>query len=378
MKQIAWIIFASLAIITSAHSTGFDCEKAKSKIEKLICSDDDLPTLDDDLNSSYKMATKDKSQANAIRLAQKKWIKERDNCADVDCVKVAYENRIAELTSILESDEFDSGETKSPICLLCGSWNIDSATEKAGKGSHENWDDPIAEVLTVDNTSITIPYCGSYLYKISGSKVIVEDDDTKHHDLSMRLEKIEDSTSIPPCEGENWVLSAEVGAGQGSVSFKMSNASGETLTIDGWNPEGNDPDMGTTAYEGRKIRYDYLRSSKALKNISDEFFKINGNGRTRTFDLTRFRASAAAYCEDFISGGNTSTASGDNVVLECEQVVLDIKIDEFKSWHCESQSSQNSEKSACKFPAEAIRNFCEYDSQPGTRLANLQHIFCPL
>jgi uncharacterized protein YecT (DUF1311 family) len=80
-----------------AHSASFDCAKAATKVEKLICADAGLSKLDEDLNAAYKTALQDKKQSDSIKQAQKQWVKERDGCVDVDCVKRAYDIRLSAL-----------------------------------------------------------------------------------------------------------------------------------------------------------------------------------------------------------------------------------------------------------------------------------------
>lgn len=81
---------------TAAHSASFDCAKAGSKIEKMICTDSALSKLDQDLGTIFKSV---KTGDTEIVGAQKKWLRERRNtCQDIDCLLSAYKGRIDELT----------------------------------------------------------------------------------------------------------------------------------------------------------------------------------------------------------------------------------------------------------------------------------------
>jgi uncharacterized protein YecT (DUF1311 family) len=93
MKQLL-IIFAGLVLAVSAQAASFDCAKAGTKVEKLICADAGLSKLDEDLNAAYKAALKDEQQAEAIKQAQKQWLKERNSCVDANCVMNAYQERL--------------------------------------------------------------------------------------------------------------------------------------------------------------------------------------------------------------------------------------------------------------------------------------------
>lgn len=89
LSAISTLLFA-----LSAQAASFDCAKAGTKVEHIICDTPEISTLDDELSAAYKAALKDKRQAYAIRQAQKKWMKERNKCADAECVMGRYKERI--------------------------------------------------------------------------------------------------------------------------------------------------------------------------------------------------------------------------------------------------------------------------------------------
>jgi uncharacterized protein len=89
-----------LALSLPVQAASFDCAKAATKVEKLICGDAELSKLDDELAASYKTALKDNAQADAIKQAQKRWLKKRDDCQDAQCLKIAYQSRRRELASV--------------------------------------------------------------------------------------------------------------------------------------------------------------------------------------------------------------------------------------------------------------------------------------
>lgn len=98
MKRTIWIVLGWLMLGLNAHAASFDCAKAGTKVEKLICEDVELSKLDEELNAAYKAALKDQTQGDSIKQAQKKWMKERNGCADAACVKRAYEVRLQRLS----------------------------------------------------------------------------------------------------------------------------------------------------------------------------------------------------------------------------------------------------------------------------------------
>ncbi|MBI5250990.1 MAG: DUF1311 domain-containing protein [Desulfomonile tiedjei] len=75
----------------------FDCTKATSEVEKIICSDDELSRLDDSLSKAYQKALNTRIKDQIIE-SQRQWMKTvRYECKNAECLKKAYETRIKEL-----------------------------------------------------------------------------------------------------------------------------------------------------------------------------------------------------------------------------------------------------------------------------------------
>lgn len=88
-----------LLLMTSAHAASFDCGKATSKVEKIICEDPALSSLDEELGRVYQKALSDSSNATQLIARQKQWLKDgRNKCGDRTCLKLMYPNRIYELS----------------------------------------------------------------------------------------------------------------------------------------------------------------------------------------------------------------------------------------------------------------------------------------
>ena len=102
MKRSIFVILSFL-LSSAAEAASFDCEKAVTKIEKLICSSAELSLLDEELGSSYRSVleiytVEDKTRAVA---EQRQWLKQTRNiCADKTCLINVYNARISELKSI--------------------------------------------------------------------------------------------------------------------------------------------------------------------------------------------------------------------------------------------------------------------------------------
>ena len=74
----------------------FDCAKASTNAEKLVCSDDELARLDNELANAYKNARNSLDNASKKQLTneQKSWLKTYNQCTDKECVKYHLQMRI--------------------------------------------------------------------------------------------------------------------------------------------------------------------------------------------------------------------------------------------------------------------------------------------
>lgn len=147
MKCILYL-FGSLIVALPAPAASFDCAKAGTKVEKLICGDAGLSKLDDELTAAYKTALQDGKQADAIKQAQKQWMKVRNDCDDVACVKKAYEARLSSLAAVYTSTD-DSAATKQ------------SDKDNSQNGQHYHFQ------LT---KGAGIPVCDAYLERLNTTK----------------------------------------------------------------------------------------------------------------------------------------------------------------------------------------------------------------
>lgn len=79
----------------------FDCGKAASKIERLICSSPETASADVRLAKAYATAKAKSTDVNALKAQQVDWMKsERNVCADAACLLKVTEDRIQKLSSL--------------------------------------------------------------------------------------------------------------------------------------------------------------------------------------------------------------------------------------------------------------------------------------
>lgn len=137
-------LLALTALLTTALVDGaagqtkgpaFDCSKASSTVEKLVCSDEALAALDRQLDGVYKaaMAKASDDMPAFLRTEQRGWVKGRDECWKAqgedspvflteswiatsvrDCVEGQYKMRISELQV-----EYQLAPERKPAFFAC-------------------------------------------------------------------------------------------------------------------------------------------------------------------------------------------------------------------------------------------------------------------
>lgn len=117
-------VVGALALLpSSAIAQSFDCRKATTAVEKMICADRELSTLDEQMARAFSDARK---QVAANVIAQVAWLRDiRNRCASVDCLKNAYRMRIAALEKLNPAPALS-------IDAWAGEWT------RVGDGQHES------------------------------------------------------------------------------------------------------------------------------------------------------------------------------------------------------------------------------------------------
>lgn len=103
ITKIALLALALAAPLASAAS--FDCAKASSAVEKMVCANPDLSRLDEQLNGAYRRAVERVGDRPAMRAWQRAWLRSHTlaDCKDAACVKLAYGARIKLLDAAVKS-----------------------------------------------------------------------------------------------------------------------------------------------------------------------------------------------------------------------------------------------------------------------------------
>lgn len=101
-----YLLIASLLLISRIGSAepmpSFNCKRATLFDEKLVCSDEQVATLDSKLTGLYKLSLRIAGSGAEIRKQQLNWVKNvRHKCTDLDCVAQTYSKRIEEVSHLL-------------------------------------------------------------------------------------------------------------------------------------------------------------------------------------------------------------------------------------------------------------------------------------
>ena len=99
------IFSCSLLLASESSSTispSFDCSKATTSVERMVCENEELSQLDTKLSKIYKsfyLLTKE------MKEDQRAWIKQRDKCQDSACIQKLYRQRVEELSASLSNQD---------------------------------------------------------------------------------------------------------------------------------------------------------------------------------------------------------------------------------------------------------------------------------
>lgn len=118
----------TLPIEAGIASASFDCTKANSKTEKMICGNPKLSALDFKMDSYYKVALKRYStnDAKKLKINQRDWLKKaRSICDDESCLRQVYEFRIYEFREF--RDHYHKAQTPNIL--------IENVTVATGNGA---------------------------------------------------------------------------------------------------------------------------------------------------------------------------------------------------------------------------------------------------
>lgn len=93
-----------LSAMSISYAASYDCQKADSAIEKMICNEQDLSIKDSYLSLLYNQISNTAS-GSQLTQSQKQWLKERNLCQSPSCLSKAYDQRIKALHALLPASQ---------------------------------------------------------------------------------------------------------------------------------------------------------------------------------------------------------------------------------------------------------------------------------
>ncbi|HUV67569.1 MAG TPA: SH3 domain-containing protein [Sedimentisphaerales bacterium] len=119
---VSALVAGMLSVIGTAQAQpSFDCSKASTRVENLICDKPRLAELDSELAEAYRIALRDAPWASAnrrIRAEQKDWIAERNQCGAPRCLREVYKQRIDELRAEVSAGNGGNSESSGGSDLM--------------------------------------------------------------------------------------------------------------------------------------------------------------------------------------------------------------------------------------------------------------------
>lgn len=106
---------------STVHAASFPCSKATTKVEKLICADPRLSSMDEEMADRYRDALANSNSPPSLRNEQREWLNgDRNTCRSEKCLLIAYAARLEALGAISRtstdsvSQESESSPEESP------------------------------------------------------------------------------------------------------------------------------------------------------------------------------------------------------------------------------------------------------------------------
>ena len=114
MKNLKLIVISTLLITSNLYSSekiqpSFDCSKAKTRVEKLVCSDEDISRVDRDMQKAYDlmMGKYDLAYMNEEAKEEIKPYLEKLKQSQIDWVK--YRDKYCNTKSIVQRYDWRTG-----------------------------------------------------------------------------------------------------------------------------------------------------------------------------------------------------------------------------------------------------------------------------
>lgn len=100
MRYFTIMALSFFFIVPISHGASFDCSKARTEIERMVCSDNEISELDGNLAEAYQRQLTGSASTEQLRSEQRLWLRNvRNRCRSIDCLRAAYQQRLEALTN---------------------------------------------------------------------------------------------------------------------------------------------------------------------------------------------------------------------------------------------------------------------------------------
>lgn len=101
MRHTAYLIAVYLLLPSFSWAASFDCNRATTLVEKLVCADPGLSQTDEKFSKTYNEILQSLRDSIDLKQDQIKWLREvRNKCADIPCLNKVYRDRLAVLEQV--------------------------------------------------------------------------------------------------------------------------------------------------------------------------------------------------------------------------------------------------------------------------------------
>lgn len=134
-------------VTAQTQQPSFDCAKASTQVEHLICSNTQLADADVQLNQLYRKTLQQADNKIEVKQDQINWLKKvRNICGDAECISEAYSLRLGDLKEVdAKPSVLDDKKTAEPANTI--------STEEIGKSAQSP---EAAENLDTNSSSVTL------------------------------------------------------------------------------------------------------------------------------------------------------------------------------------------------------------------------------
>ena len=95
--KLLWLVLCA-CVSSGAVLAAVDCSRAKSNVDKLVCSSSVLSLAEEEMAKSYRSAMRRGVDLRELQRTHIEWYEHvRNACNDVSCLLKAFDDRSAEL-----------------------------------------------------------------------------------------------------------------------------------------------------------------------------------------------------------------------------------------------------------------------------------------